>query len=104
MIANEELYNCTKVTPWSLTICKKKLTWVGHLLHLSSATPAKRSLKAFENPWKRSAGRPKATWLSLILNDISKYSDINLSGDQEKDLESLEKIFGDRKTWIKTVD
>ena len=49
-------------------------------------------------------GRPKTTWLSLILNDISKYSNINLSGDQEKNLESLEKICDERKAWIKTVD
>ena len=54
--------------------------------------------------WKRSAGRPKTTWLSLILNNISKYSNINLSGEQEKDLESLEKIYDDIKAWLKTVD
>ena len=69
---------------------------------MPSETPAKRSLKAFVKTWKRSAGRPKTTW--LILNDISKYSNINLSGDQEKDLEYLEKIYDGRKAWIKTVD
>ena len=101
---NEELYKRTKVTPCSLIICKIRLSWFGHLLRLPSETPAKRSLKAFVKTWKRSAGRPKTTWLSLILSDISKYSNINLSDDQEKDLESLEKICDDRKAWIKTVD
>ena len=101
---NEELYKRTKVTPCSLIICKIRLSWFGHLLRLPSETPAKRSLKAFVKTWKRSAGRPKPTWLSLILSDISKYSNINLSDDQEKDLESLEKICDDRQAWIKTVD
>ena len=104
MITNEELYKRTKVTPWSLTICKRRLSWFGHLLRLSSETPAKRSLKAFVKTWKRSVGRPKTTWLRLILNDISRYSNINLSGDKEKDLESLENICEDRKDWLKTVD
>ena len=104
MITNDELYKRTKVTPWSLTICKRRLSWFGHLLRLSSETPAKRSLKAFVKTWKRSVGRPKTTWLRLILNDISRYSNINLSGDKEKDLESLENICEDRKDWLKTVD
>ena len=94
----------TKVTPWSLAICKRRLSWFGHLLRLSSETSAKRSLKAFVKTWKRSTERPKTTWLILILNDISKYSTINLSRDQEKGLEGLEKICDDRKAWIKSVD
>ena len=104
VITNEELYKRTKVTPWSLKICKRRLSWFGHLFRLPSETPAKRSLKAFVKTWKRLVGRPKTTRLSLILNDISKHSNIHLSGDQEKDLESLEKICDDRKVWIKTVD
>ena len=104
VITNEELYKRTKVTPWSLIICNRRLSWFGHLLRLPSETPAKRSLKAFVKTWKRSVGRPKTTWLSLILSDISKYSNISLSEDQEKDLESLENICVDRKAWIKTVD
>ena len=48
--------------------------------------------------------KTKTTWFRLILNDISKYSNINLSGDQEEDLESLEKICDNRKAWIKIVD
>ena len=71
---------------------------------MSSETSAKRSLKAFVKTWKRSTGRPKTTWLILILNDISKYSTINLSRDEEKGLEGLEKIYDDRKAWIKSVD
>ena len=97
VITNEELYKRAKVTPWSLIICKRRLSWFGHLLRLPSETPAKRSLKAFVKTWKRSAGRPKTTWFSLILNEISKYSNINLSEDQEKDSESLEKICDDKK-------
>ena len=104
VITNEELYKRTKVTRWSLIMCKRRLLWFGHLLRLPSETPAKRSLRAFVKTWKRSAGQRKTTWLSIILSDISKYSNINLSEDQEKDLESLEKICNDRKAWIKTVD
>ena len=102
IITNEELKR-TKVPPWCLIICKRRLSWFGHLLRLPSETPTKRSLKAFVKTWKRSAGRPKTAWLSLILSNISKYSNVNLSEDQEKDLESLEKICDDRKAWIKTV-
>ena len=47
VITNEELYKCTKVTTWSLIICKRRLSWFGHLLQLLSETHAKRSLKAF---------------------------------------------------------
>ena len=104
VITNEELYKRTKVTPWILTICKRRLSWFGHLLRLLSETPAKRSPKAFVKTWKWSAGRPKTTWLSLILNDIFKYSNINLPWDQENDLKSFEKSCDDRKSWIKTVD
>ena len=105
VITNEELYKCTKVTTWTLKeSCKRRLSCFGHLLQLPSETPAKRSLKAFVKTWKRSVGRPKTSWLSLILSDISKYSNINLSEDQEKDLKSLEKICDDRKAWIKTID
>ena len=32
VITNEELYKRTKVTPWSLIICKRRLSWFGHLL------------------------------------------------------------------------
>ena len=76
-------------------ICKRRLLllWFGQLLQLPSETPAKRSLKAFVKTWKRSAGRSKTTWLSQILSDISKYSNVNLSEVQEKDLENLEKKF-----------
>ena len=51
VITNEELYKRTKKTPWSLTICKRRLSWFGHLLCLPSETPAKRSLKAFVKTW-----------------------------------------------------
>ena len=76
----------------------QKKTIVVWSLRLPSETP-KRSLKAFVKTWKRSAVRSKTTWLSQILSDISKYSNINLSEVQEKDLESLEKICDDRKAW-----
>ena len=83
--------------PMEPDIMQKK-TIVVWSLRLPSETP-KRSLKAFVKTWKRSAVRSKTTWLSQILSDISKYSNINLSEVQEKDLESLEKICDDRKAW-----
>ena len=61
VITNEELYKRTKVTPWSLRIYKRRLSWFGHLLRLPYETPVKRSLNVFVKTWKRSAGRPKTT-------------------------------------------
>ena len=51
IITNVDLYECTKATPWSITICKRRLLWFGHLLCLPSETLASQSRKAFTKTW-----------------------------------------------------
>ena len=51
IITNVDLYECTKATPWSITICQRRLLWFGHLLCLPSETLASQSRKAFTKTW-----------------------------------------------------
>ena len=103
IIKNEDLYERTGLIPLSITICKRRLTWFGHLLRLPPETPARRSLEAFLRTWKRSAGKPKTTWLSIVMNDINIHSEIDLTGDKETDIRHLENLCTDRTAWNKTV-
>ena len=66
-------------------------------------TPARKSLEAFLRTWKRSAGKPKTTWLSIAMNDINIHSGIDLTGDKETDIRHLENLCTDRTAWNKTV-
>ena len=81
IIKNADLYGRTGLIPLSITICKRRLTWFGHL-RLPPETPARKSLEAFLRTWKRSAGKPKTTWLSIVMNDINIHSEIDLTGDK----------------------
>ena len=96
-IRNEDLYERTGLLPLSVTICKRKLSWFGHLLRLQLETPARKSLEAFIKPWKRSAGKPKTTWLSTVIKDIKTHSEIKLTGDIEIDIQHLEHLCKDRR-------
>ena len=104
-IDNKTLYKRTKQKPWSVRIFKRRLSWFGHLLRLPKDTPARRALSKFVTPSKRPPGRPKTTWLSCVLSDIRKFSDIDLG--KKSDLECvgiLEHLCSDRKGWNKTIN
>ena len=104
-IDNKTLYERTKQKPWSVRIFKRRMSWFGHLLRLPKDTPARRALRKFVAPTKRPQGRPKTTWLSCVLSDLRKFSDIDLG--KKSDLECvdiLEHLCSDRKGWNKTIN
>ena len=43
-ISSQKLYEMTKVEPWSRTIRRRRLNWLGHLMRLPPETPARISL------------------------------------------------------------
>ena len=45
IITNEDLYRRTKAEPWSKTICRRRLNWLGHVMRLDEKTPARVALK-----------------------------------------------------------
>jgi hypothetical protein len=103
-INNKELYERTHMTPWSIKVSKRRLSWLGHLLRLPTETPAREALQTYIIAAKRPIGRPKTTWMSVILNDINSHSKIELTGDLNQDIDRLELICSDRKAWTKIVD
>ena len=45
IVKNEEVYEKTKIEPWSKTIEKKRIKWFGHLMRLDENTPAQKALR-----------------------------------------------------------
>ena len=95
-VRNEDLYGKTKGQPWSHTIKKRRLNWLGHLLRLPSNTPARQALSEYERKVKRPVGRPKPTWVAHIIKECkSVTANINLT--------ELEIMSKDRRTWRQFV-
>ena len=51
--SNDELYNRTKQTLWSVKISKRRLSFFGHICRLSDQAPAKIVLKEATRKVKR---------------------------------------------------
>ena len=80
------------------------MKWFGHLLRLPKTTPARKALENFITPTKQPIRRPKTTWLSIIFNDIKKYSDIEINNKNIKiNIDFLENLCSNRKEWNKLV-
>jgi hypothetical protein len=69
-ITNNQLYERTKVTPWSKTVKKRRLKWYGHLLRLPEETPARAALREARRYVQKPRGGQKITWLKLIDKDL----------------------------------
>ena len=61
----------SKVEPWSRTIRRRRLNWLGHLMSLPLETPARISLCEALRTTKRKRGKAKTTWLKVIEKDLS---------------------------------
>ena len=59
IVKNEDVYEKTKIEPWSKTIEKKRIKWFGHLMRLDENTPAQKALRVALMQSKRPRGRPK---------------------------------------------
>ena len=70
-ISSQKLYEMTKVEPWSRTIRRRRLNWLGYLIRLSPETPARISLYEALRTTKRKRGKAKTTWLKVIEKDLN---------------------------------
>ena len=105
IITNEDLYRRTKAEPWSKTICRRRLNWLGHVMRLDEKTPARVALKEYLTPMRRPVGRPALTWLKQIETDLNATNvQLNLSKDNpEQIIITLEKITKDRSNWRRII-
>ena len=71
-MSNDELYSTTKAEPWSTTITRRRLTWLGHLLRLPEGTPAKIALREALTPARRPRGKPRTTWITTVIKDLAE--------------------------------
>ena len=87
IISNEDLYKRTELEPWSLTIKKRRLRWLGHLMRLDESTPVRRALEeATRKGGKKKRGNHK-TWVKIVNEDLSKLDpELALSGQKLKEL------------------
>ena len=99
-ISNTHRYETTKQTAWSINIFKRRLSWLGHLLRLHKETPARKVIVEACKSLKSPRGRPRLTWMQLVLNDFEKYSSIKLdSQNKNNSICRLETIASNRKEW-----
>ena len=98
-IRNEELYKRTEQIPWSTTIKRRRLNWLGHLMRLNENTPARLAFEEFLRKGKKPKGRPPLTWPEIIRKDLAE---INIKLDYNNPLQTIEtllKITQDRDQW-----
>ena len=69
-ITNIELYSKTKTEEWNITIQRRRLNWLGHLMRLHPETPARLAFADYLRKVKRPKGRPQRTWMELIKHDL----------------------------------
>ena len=95
-MSNIDLYCKTETIPWSQTIKRRRLNWLGHLLRLPDETPAKQALNEFLRKTKRPPGKPKTTWLSQIKQQLSP---IGIDPYHPDHVTALTGLANDRDAW-----
>ena len=104
-ISNEEMYRKTHAEPWSVSIRRRRLKWLGHLMGLEESTPARKALFEILTPAKKNIGRPPQTWINIIEED---HALINITLNvqttpMQTTIEVLMQLTTDRVQWRKTV-
>ena len=90
----------TKVEPWSRTIRRRRLNWLGHLIRLSPETPARMSLYEALRTTKRKIGKAKTTWLKVIEKDLNGNVKLDVFKDPaEITIMKLINVTRDREVW-----
>ena len=81
IVKNEEVYNKTKLKPWSTTMEVRQFEWLGRILKLKEDTPAKLALEYAIEPTKKYRSCPKTTWPTQITEKLKllhlSWADIN---------------------------
>ena len=105
-ISNDKLYQITKTEKWSITIKRRRLKWLGHLLRLPEQTPAQRSLQEALKETPKKVGRPITNWLQNIKTDILtlNIAEINKEDSIQIIIEKIKKYALDREAYKKIVD
>ena len=102
-ISNKELYAKTKTEPWSTTIKRRRMNWLGHLMRLHPDTPARQSLTEYLRKVKRPKGRPQYTWMEQIRRDLATI-EIKLDyTNPTQTIDQLRDLAQDRDAWRSIV-
>ena len=101
-ITNTELYTKTKTEEWSITIQRRRLNWLGHLMRLHPETPARLALAEYLRKVKRPKGRPQRTWMELIKYDLKTIVILDYN-KPNKTIEQLTQMAHDRNYWRNIV-
>ena len=65
-VSNEKLYKISKAEKWSITIQRRRFTFLGHILRLHTDVPVKQALREYFKAKKNKRGRPPTTWIGTI--------------------------------------
>ena len=102
-ISNADLYRMTKMEPWSKTIKRRRLNWLGHLMRMPANTPARISLHEAFRPVKKKVGKTP-TWLKVIEKDLSNTVHIDIYNETpDQTVAKLKHATRDRKVWKNTI-
>lgn len=97
-LSNEQLYKLTNTEAWSITIKRRRLNWIGHMMRLHPETPVRIALKEHLRYTKRKKGRPTNTWVQTVTKDLKNINKIR-SRDPIGIFKELEKLCADRRQW-----
>ena len=98
-LSNIKLYEIAKSEPWSVTIKRRRLSFLGHVMRLDPETPARKAMQEFLRHVKRPQGRPKKTWMEIIRNDLKEINIILDFKKPEETIKILENYTHYREVW-----
>ena len=96
IVTNKELYEITKIQPWSVVIGKRRLSWFGHACRLPEDTPARIALNYALEDYEKKQGRPKQTWLKVVERQLQQI-------DIQQPLKDVIELAQDKLEWKNTV-
>ena len=70
IVKNVEVYEKTKLKPWSQRIEVKRMKWFGHLIRLNKDTPAQKALRVSRKKCKKPRGKQKLTWIEMMRKQL----------------------------------
>ena len=68
----EYIYEKTEIEKWSQIARKRRLKFFGNVIKMDEDIPVKKALKYATEPFKKSIGKLKTTWLSTIKSDLKR--------------------------------
>ena len=74
IVKNTEVYDKTKLKPWSKRIEVKRGKWFGHLTRLDEDTPARKALQVARKKCKKPKGKQKLTWIEMMRKQLDANS------------------------------